>query len=438
MRKRNWIRGVLSLMLVLCMSFQLSAQITLGKMTMPQMEAPPLQSPTDMHRGSVYSQSSLSGVGGIAFELEALPPDSLSVHLVRCSYNSQNQDGNRLVVVINGQRIDTKIYDWQLIPIAMYAESPYYACFTYFGSLKDKIEEKRIMDEGGHIMNYHSAFENTLLGLRLMQMDLMLMYDDCADLPKKNNVYILGKGESQPNVFANLDAMSRVVLKLKNVEAELQVQFRSYLISDYQQNIRFFIKNDTLQITGYPFYYCWKYVFDTMSQDEQSQFNQKVVADIDEEIEKINSQSEGYFDERKWYIDKLLAELKRYQGSYALYAAGTTVNMAIEQSGDEARRNFLDQYYTSSLRQMLIELRYEMEMYRPVFLEEYSKRLSDEPDVLRDMNPPVWDASVNTMRYAAFFRYCKSHYPNEWQAFLEQINDIDVKPVAETPTVLRP
>jgi hypothetical protein len=87
---------------------------------------------------------------------------------------------------------------------------------------------------------------------------------------------------------------------------------------------------------------------------------------------------------------------------------------------------------------MLLSLRYNMSMHEPIFLEEYSQRLSEDQKVLHAMNPAVWDAAVATLRFGAFFRYMKNNHSDSWQQFLSQIRDIKITPHVETPTVLWP
>ncbi|MBC8185349.1 hypothetical protein H8E88_30005 [candidate division KSB1 bacterium] len=404
---------------------------------MPPMEAPPLKSPLDMSRGSIYSQKSLASVGGIAFELEAVPVESLLVESLALSYNPQQEDGSRFLLSVNDKAVYAELYDWQLIPIAFYADSPYFACFTFFGHLLDKQQEKSVREKGGKIVNHHPALLNTLLGLRLMQSDLLLMYGDCADLPKKGNTYILGNGESEPDVWRNRNGLNNIIRKLQNMKSDHGMKYRSYLISDYKQDIRFSIQNDTLQIRGNPFFYCWHYKYEEMGEAKQLKFQKKVISDIDQELGKANKQSGGTFNRRSWYIEKLLIELKRYEESYRIYSAGTVIDV-LRLNEENARRSFLDRYATSSLQEILVDLIYNMAMHEPVFLKEYSEQLSANPVELRAMNPAVWDATTNTMRFAAFFRYCKSHFSDEWQIFLKQIDQVSIEPGIVTPTVIFP
>ncbi len=430
---------VILLALLICLSvvFQSFAKLDLGGMTMSVMQAPPLENPLHLSRGAIYQQSSLANVGGVAFELEALPAESLNIQSISLFYDAGSEDGSRLIATIDSQKIYIPLYDWQLIPIAHYADSPYYACFTYFGKLVDKQQEQNVRNKGGKIVNYHPALQNTLLGLRLMQSDLMLMYNECADLPKQNNVYILGKGESAPDVEQNRNGLNNILLTLQSIESDLQLKFRSYLISDYQQDIRFFYPKETLKISGHPFYYCWRYTYEGMSQQEQLQFQKTVLSTFTNEMKDAENQLKIAFNQKDWYIEKLLIELNRYEESFAIYGGGT-VNDALKLKNDNDRRQFLNQFHTSSLHDLIFQLRYDMALHEPVYLKEYSERLSVDPAKLQAINPAVWNVTTNTMRYAAFFRYCKAHFPDQWQDFLNQIAGASVEPQVMTPTVLWP
>jgi hypothetical protein len=101
----------------------------------------------------------------------------------------------------------------------------------------------------------------------------------------------------------------------------------------------------------------------------------------------------------------------------------------------EARKSFLRRYGTDSLRRMSLDILIRMKAYDVVYLREYSARLSAQPDILRSINPQVWDAGVNLMRWSAFFRWVKRDYPAEWQRFLAQTKGIAVEPALKTPTI---
>jgi hypothetical protein len=102
--------------------------------------------------------------------------------------------------------LQTTIYDWQLLPIAKLADSPYTACFTLYGDrqgIQDDSVRRDLEENGGSVVAYHPALKDTLLGLRLMQLDMLIGSEDAADLPKLKNQYLLGDGERAPLLVSN-------------------------------------------------------------------------------------------------------------------------------------------------------------------------------------------------------------------------------------------
>jgi hypothetical protein len=70
--------------------------------------------------------------------------------------------------------------------------------------------------------------------------------------------------------------------------------------------------------------------------------------------------------------------------------------------------------------------------------EVLGKEVSDRLALVRSINPAVWDAGANVMRYAAFFRYYKQNYPLKWKQFMAQIKNVKLQPSVKTPNVLEP
>jgi hypothetical protein len=108
--------------------------------------------------------------------------------------------------------------------------------------------------------------------------------------------------------------------------------------------------------------------------------------------------------------------------------------VAISTPGE--KRVFLERYTTESLKKMLFETAALMEAHKIIFLTEYSNRMSQNPDMLKATNPAVWNATVLTMRTAAFFRYVKASFPSEWQTLIAQLKDKYPELAVRTPTVL--
>jgi len=320
-----------------------------------------------------------------------------------------------------------------LLPIAKYANSEYTACFTYFGNLEDKNLENTVLDNDGNILNYHPEIANTLLGWRLADMDMLILYDFTTDLPKIDGSYVLGAGETEPDVDANNEGAFNFYNYLISIENNLGYTFRSYVISDYSRNIEISVVNDSLKLSGTPYYYCWR-----LRQDAAG-FNINEVEDsvtnhyqtlLNDELQK----NPGFY-ERGLYIDSLISLSLKYPYSVPIYSSGTFVDMVALNTASE-KENFLEQYTTNSLKEMLVDVSTYMFAYEAILLKNFSDRMSSRPDLISAWNPAVWNATVTTMQVAAFFRYIKQHFPTKWEAFYQQINSINPVPQVITPTVI--
>jgi hypothetical protein len=69
-------------------------------------------------------------------------------------------------------------------------------------------------------------------------------------------------------------------------------------------------------------------------------------------------------------------------------------------------------------------------------MKEYSDRLSHNTDLLMGLNPAVWNATLELMKFSAFFRFVKSYYPDIWNAFIQQLQNVIIKPPYATSTVI--
>jgi len=134
-------------------------------------------------------------------------------------------------------------------------------------------------------------------------------------------------------------------------------------------------------------------------------------------------------------IDKLISLAKRYDGKYGFYSEGTFIDL-VKLKTDEEKRGLLFNYSLESLFQLIISTETYMNRDSIVYLKEFSDDVSLEPELFEAANPAVWNASVNTMRFAAFFRYIKTNYPDVWHAFFNQVKTIDPEPKIITPTIM--
>jgi hypothetical protein len=380
-----------------------------------------------------YNGAFLGGVGGVSFDKTATTASGFNITDLSISYDQSKSDGARMILKINGNNVNYCLYDWQMIPVANYAQSQFTACFTYFGGLEDKDLENVVLNNDGHIMNYHPAFSNTLLGWRLADMDMLILYSFTTDLPKVNGNYVLGTGEQVPDVNANMNGAYDFYNYLVSVEDDLGYTFRSYIISDNAQSLEMNISNDSLLISGYPYYYTWRL------RNDQPGFNQQAVYDsIDNHYQSVLNQkmqeNPGFY-ERGLYIDSLIVLSELYPYSYPIYESGTFTDL-VELNTIEEKTTFLERYTTGSLKSMCVEVSGDMFVYEVQMLKEFSDRMSAKPEMIAAWNPEVWNATVTTMRTAAFFRYVKENFPSQWQSFFNQVTNVIPEPEVITPTVI--
>ncbi len=170
--------------------------------------------------GGLGSYGFVSGVGGVAFNGLAKPDAAMKDKAIVLHYDKTTTDGHRLQVVVEGGTATADLPDWMLIPIARFAESDYDACVSLFGP-------------NAYDIVYHASFQNTLLGLRLLQAD-MILFDigETWRLPQRGGVFALGAGETAPRQMDEASA--------RTIDAALQVgTFQSWVMTDQDEDVIF-------------------------------------------------------------------------------------------------------------------------------------------------------------------------------------------------------
>jgi hypothetical protein len=155
------------------------------------------------------------------------------------------------------------IYDWQLVPIARFADSEHTAAFSLFGRPEDLGDEKAASDVGGNggvILKYHEAFKDTLVGLRLFQLDILIGFEDATDLPGYRGYYMLGRGETVPDHAANVLAFSNLdAVCLSFAPSGRNSAFHSYVIHDAKSKVTISSRGAYLHLTGQPRYHTFHF-----------------------------------------------------------------------------------------------------------------------------------------------------------------------------------
>lgn len=368
-------RSLPGIFLFLCLAAAtLQADWSLGPVTMTRVSATPplLRSAT---RASFATTSFLENVGGVAFIETAAPGPSTAGRSVRLRYDAAQPDGQRLGVTIGGETYRPAIPDWQLVPIAKLAASDNNALFSLFGENGT---------EDVYDARFHPALNNTLLGMRLLQADMMWMLGEhVAELPRRGGTLVLGAGERLPHRAPALRAAAMLGMLMQD-------DFQSWVLTDRGENIRFETVAGRLVISGDPYYYFWRYTA------------------VKDTVEAVAARYEANVDTA---IALARGELT------------TVAQRRLARLGTAIRRD--------SLR--LVSLVNDFERHGTEPLTAMNAALRQQSVAVRTMNPAVYDAASNTLRYTAFFRWVRANHPDGWQRFLAQVRSVSPQPAVVTP-----
>ncbi len=196
---------------------------------------------------SVLSQANnLSLTGGAMMVSTAKPHPSLANVPLRLEYDASQVDGRRLNVIAGTQRSVFSLYDWELQPLAKFVDAGHHGAVSIHMLGR---QEKVSLD---------AAFEQTLLGLRFIQADLMPRGIILSQeyLPQDERGTILGPGE-----FERLSADHEVASSVRELEP-LMARTRNgasfSVLTDAKVQFMFEIVGKELVITGAPYFFFWE------------------------------------------------------------------------------------------------------------------------------------------------------------------------------------
>jgi len=343
------------------------------------------------HAGRASLRSSFSGiaglrtlsfvgkVGGVNFESEAFLSNKLIDDTVILDYLPENQDGKRLKIYIGndylsflrylgsfgeyiyehtGNKIfNPTIYDWQLKPISEYANSEYSGVVSLFGEGDNRSKYFYI--------EYHPAFEDTLLGLRLFQSDIMLIdIEHLSTLPKQDGQLVIEKGEREPVIKSSNIAVQTIKHMIENSDIQSWVLTDIEYDNKYRQGEISITNNGALNINVYPYYYFWKSEELTLS----SEFRQEILSAI-------------------------------------------------------SSRNYNKQ---QELKQKLEVMRNQLNV---IPLERQIAQVRNNSKLLFDINPAVYDAVIKTSQYSALFRLVKKNNNSNWVDYIKKIDAVTISQI---------
>jgi hypothetical protein len=375
-------------------------------------------------------------IGGISFETIACPDDNIKGQIVSVDYVS-----GQFIVKIDSQTFYPELADWQMIPIAKFANTNDKAVFT-------------IIDPTGAQCRYHSAFLNTLLGLRLFQADILLPSPNFKHLlenliPTKTQLKqdmqtqiakMKQEGYSDNEIYEDF---AQIYLFLKgeslprNNYEDVYVNFLYDLQSATNILFDVFDDNDSkLNMWELPKYNGRYILADNERTYIPTNINKLKVLENDLSIKSAEIQSvmmketqKNYqnlsFGEQQTNVQEYLMQIFNtmfFQSQYVLTDWGKEVKFSINQNKFQLTGK---PWYLFSVindeNKTVQKLQKESEMY------------NEHWDLLRQYNPAVITAIENTMQWAAFFRYIKDKNPKNWNTFISNINKVAIDNIF-TPT----
>ncbi len=418
--KSRPVRFLSVLVITLTATVMAGAQLQLGGTNMTVSRASSLNMPISVSRG-VALRSFAMRVGGVAFDRSARPAAGTAINSLAIRYDPTEEDGRRLLVTLNGTEVHPVLPDWQLIPIARVVNSGKGSLVTLFGDMPTRAEAEAVMARGGRIVNYHPDVENRLLGLRMLQLDMLIFNRDSVELPTTGTGaqrrYLMGLGEQRPDVPRGRAAFDGLRTHLA------PGSYRSYIVSDYQRDVTFALADGSLRIEGTPYFYFWR-----MRNDEPDfrEHGEDVMLDGLNREYRRDMTSGKAVSKGAW----CRARLEQLQTSkdFADLAAvpGTTIRRL---SGPQ-----LDAMNEEARCDRLVETSYRLEATRVVYLKELSDSFSARTASIQAINPAVWESAVRTMQYGAFFRYFRKNNPAAWSQFVASMRNVTPRPAIETPT----
>ena len=344
----------------------------------------------------------LEQVGGVNFET-AIDLTGTGFDL---DYNASAPDGQRVRLMIGGTGYTLPLFDWELLPTVNYSDSKYTAAVSIFG------EGPQPKDY--YYINYHPALEDTHLGARLLQADILLMDPMAfseAPTERGRKVYLPGEAAE-----AGIAVRRLAAVKLSGILS--QGDFQSWVLTDTNETPQLRLAAGKARVDLQPYYYFWT---------------------VDESPEAVQSRrdAERMVIEHNTLRDKASPLIEAYN------AAVTTYNSAPTGSSRERlARSKLDalEAELAPITERLSALRDKLESRREPEVAAASnliQAVKSATNILDRAAPFVTSAVRKAAGYAALFRGARRADPAKWSVFRDRVRrEVKLAPV-ETPNQFR-
>ncbi len=395
---RRAAKATIAFVLLLVLAHAAAAQVWQihqgQKLSVSQTSSAPLRVKSQ-GLASLRSYSFVGAVGGVNFEQTAAPAVGYSYQKLTLAYEPSKADGQRLAIVVDDVPIEVSLPDWQLIPIAKFADSEYTGLVSLFGEGPDR--------DNYYYIQYHEAVQDTLLGMRLLQADILLIdLRNHWDLPRQDDRLVLGAGESPPEMETSRTAMNRLQGILE------KHRWRSWVLTDTATEPRFASDTGGFQVTASPYFYFWDFAQSSLDRERARQSYRSEFTAYDALVSTYNSKVTLYNST----ADSLL------RGRLQQELPSLRAQIESKERGIKLMQKQLENPDVEEVVALTMSMR-------------------SNADLLREYNPNVYQAYVNTAAYAAFFQFVQTEHPDSWKRFLTAIADVEVSPEVKTPTTWR-
>lgn len=309
-------------------------------------------------------------IGGVAFIQTAVPSFEIDALELSCDIAD-----NSASVAINDTVYELPLEVWQLQSIVNFADASGNAAVTLYGGKECRIK-------------YHEAFIDNLMGLRLLQVDLMLsgflnefevglfpaLGGEYIFSPGERSMYESGKHKNKKlsNYLRFMKLVQRLYDNEENLKEDLRFVYDSLVARDstfgsmpYEKFFSVFLDFRTKSYEEFAGAFYLDRVLSELSNYSSQDPNTYIYTDYDQPINFSSTGQNIVFDGAPYY---LFANLAR---------DGSDVD--------------IEEEWTSACKQMSDK----------VFL----------------INPIVYDSAIKCCQWSAFFRYVKANYPDEWRSF---------------------
>jgi hypothetical protein len=367
---------------------------------------------------------------GVAFVGIGVPEGDAVGQPVSLDYNADRQDGNRLHVTIGAATVNSGLYDWEIVPLARYANRNYTSAVTFFGretdnddpKLKDIAKAAKKEGKRAFWISYHPDLVNTLVGYNLFLVDAMLCGDPIntkiMDFTNrsKNHTFPVIEGYNDYDYTSNESTVAEFVQKTleKNIDyidtyfdENLMMPYTTYIYSDGEMPITYQLNGDKIEFTGYPVYHNMIRESDTwtltLTRGKSSLLDQLRERKLNQ---KLN---------RK-LPPQVTVTVKTWPN---LDFLGMLAYLVVYEASKSA---LLDSY---------LEMGYEFEditseeNFEPIPELVDFMSMQESYEAMKLVNPAVFNSAERTCHWLAFFRAVKGEHENktaEWESFIKTVN----------------